>query len=238
MLLIDDKDKTVIEPLIGKGEKVYDGELNMNGGHIIGYNITDTEKVCNALDKLYNDSKEKYGSPLLFLVGDGNHSLATAKACVKDDNPLSKYALVEIVNIYDEGLKFEPIHRLVCGVDKKAFINGFKEAVKGTSETSIIMDGKTITIPFVKDPIEGVALTQQYIDAYLKQHGGTVDYIHGYNSLVEVAKNKNGIGIELKPIDKNSFFDYIAKNGPLPRKTFSMGEANEKRYYMEARKIK
>ncbi len=238
MLLIDDTDKTVIEPLIGKGEKVYDGELNMNGGHIVGYNITDTESISNALDKLYNDSKEKYGSPLLFLVGDGNHSLATAKACAKEDNPLSKYALVEIVNIYDEGLKFEPIHRLVYGVDKKIFIDGFKEAVKGTSETSIIMDGNVVRIPFVKDPIKGVALTQNYIDEYLKQHGGTVDYIHGYDSLVEVAKNKNGIGIELKPIDKNSFFDYIAKNGPLPRKTFSMGEANEKRYYMEARKIK
>ena len=174
----------------------------------------------------------------MFLVGDGNHSLATAKACAKEDNPLSKYALVEIVNIYDEGLKFEPIHRLVYGVDKKAFIDGFKEAVKGEAETRIIVDGKVINIPFVSDPINGVARTQNYIDEYIKQHGGTVDYIHGYDSLVEVSKNNDGIGIELKPIDKSTFFTYIAKNGPLPRKTFSMGEANEKRYYMEARKIK
>ncbi len=238
MLLIDDKNKTVIEPLVGKGKKVYEGELNMNGGHIAGYNITDTSNISSALDKLFSDSESKYGSPLLFLVGDGNHSLATAKACLRADNPLSKFALVEIVNIYDEGLKFEPIHRLVYGVDKKQFIDGLKEAVKGISTTTIVTDGKIINIPFVIDSIDGVARTQNYIDNYIKQYGGTVDYIHGYQSLIEVAEKNDGIGIELKPIDKSTFFAYIAKNGPLPRKTFSMGEANEKRYYMEARKIK
>lgn len=238
MLLIDDKNKTVIEPLIGKGKKVYDGELNMNGGSIAGYNITDVKAVENALDKLYNDSKGKYGSPLLFLVGDGNHSLATAKACYNPNNPLSAYALVEIVNIYDDGLKFEPIHRVVYNVDNEAFINGLKNAVKGDNETSIINNGKIEKIAFAVDPIEGVALTQNYIDEYIKTNGGTVDYIHGYDSLIEVTNKTNGVGIELKPIDKDTFFTYIAKNGPLPRKTFSMGEANEKRYYMEARKIK
>ena len=80
--------------------------------------------------------------------------------------------------------------------------------------------------------------TQNYIDAFIKANGGKVDYIHGIDSLREVSKSVDGIGIELKPIDKETFFEYIAKNGPLPRKTFSMGEANEKRYYIEARKIK
>ena len=238
MLLIDDKEKTVIEPLIGKGDKVYEGELNMNGGSIVGYNITDVKSICNALNKLYEDSVSKYGSPLLFLVGDGNHSLATAKACASKENPLSEYALVEIVNIYDEGLIFEPIHRVVYGVDKNAFLQGLKDAVKGNSDTSVIIDEETVKIPFVADPIEGVALTQNYIDKYIKTNGGTVDYIHGFDSLKEVVKNTDSVGIELKPIDKETFFAYIALNGPLPRKTFSMGEANEKRYYIEARKIK
>lgn len=238
MLLIDDKNKTVIEPLIGKGVVVYDGDLNMNGGHVKGYNITDTDSVSKALDNLFADSVEKYGSPLLFLVGDGNHSLATAKACIKAENPLSEYALVEIVNIYDEGLIFEPIHRVVYGIDKDLFIKGLKDAVKGNSSTTLIVDGESITIPFINDPIDGVACTQNYIDTYIKKYGGTIDYIHGFNSLVEVANKTDGVGIELKAIDKETFFAHIAQNGPLPRKTFSMGEANEKRYYMEARKIK
>ena len=238
MLLIDDKDKTVIEPLIGKGELVYEGELNMNGGYIRGFNVVDVNTVENALDNLFAQSKAKYGSPLLFLVGDGNHSLATAKACYNPENPLSKYALVEVVNIYDEGLKFEPIHRVVYDVDKNHFIEGLKKNVLGESSTVIVADGKTEEISFVLDPIEGVAKTQNYIDAYLKEFGGKVDYIHGMDSLVEVAQKTNGVGIALKPIDKDTFFECIAKNGPLPRKTFSMGEANEKRYYIEARKIK
>lgn len=238
MLLIDDKEKTVIEPLIGKGKKVYDGELNMNGGHIVGYNITDTTSVELALDKLFNLSKEKYGSPLLFLVGDGNHSLATAKACMDETNPLSKYALVEIVNIYDEGLKFEPIYRVVYGVDNNDFIKSYANVVKGNSTTQIFTPGNTETIDFIDDPIDGFAKTQNFIDDYLKSNGGYVDYIHGLDSLREVVEKTKGVGIELKPINKETFFEYIAKNGPLPRKTFSMGEANEKRYYIECRKIK
>ena len=237
MLLIDDKDKTVIEPLIGKGEKVYDGELNMNGGYIAGYNVQDTTAVELALDKLFKSSQDKYGSPLLFLVGDGNHSLATAKACMDESNPLSKYALVEIVNIYDEGLKFEPIYRVVYDVDNDDFIKGYTNAVKGGSSTQILTPGKTETIDFIVDPIEGFAKTQMFIDEYLKTKGGKVDYIHGLDSLREVVEKTKGVGIELKPIDKETFFEYIAKNGPLPRKTFSMGEANEKRYYIECRKI-
>lgn len=238
MLLIDDKEKTVIEPLKDKGRLVYEGKLNMNGGYVKGYNVVDVDGVSKALDKLFNDSKDKYGSPLLFLVGDGNHSLATAKACSKAENPLSNYALVEIVNIYDEGLKFEPIHRVVYGVDNADFLLGLKQAVKGNSQTRIICAGKTENIPFITNAIDGVACVQNYIDEYLKNKGGVVDYIHGYTSLEQVVEKTGGIGIELKPIEKESFFAYIAKNGPLPRKTFSMGEANEKRYYIEARKIK
>jgi hypothetical protein len=214
----------------------------MGGGSIEGYYVDDCQSILEKFEGLLSSNRliEKYGreDKFLFAVGDGNHSLATAKACYNPQNPLSAYALVEIVNIYDEGLKFEPIHRVVYNVDNEAFINGLKNAVKGDNETSIINNGKIEKIAFAVDPIEGVALTQNYIDEYIKTNGGTVDYIHGYDSLIEVTNKTNGVGIELKPIDKDTFFTYIAKNGPLPRKTFSMGEANEKRYYMEARKIK
>lgn len=123
MLLIDDRGKTVIEPLKDKNnEVVYEGELNSGGGKVVGYNITATDGVTAALNALCRTSAEKYGKPLLFLVGDGNHSLATAKACAVESNPLSQYALVEIVNIYDEGLKFQPIHRVIFTASTITFL--------------------------------------------------------------------------------------------------------------------
>ncbi len=239
MVLIDDPQRTVIEPLIGKGKQLYDGKLNGNGGSITGYHIENTEEPEKALNALYELSKRKYGEGLLFLVGDGNHSLATAKACRDEENPLSRYALVEIVNIYDEGLKFEPIHRAIFGVDNAKFLKGLEAVTCGLNGSTTVFDGKTerlIALP--NDPIDGVKLVQEYIDEYLKENGGEVDYIHGEKDLKELCATKGAIGITLSAIDKSSFFQYVVKNGVLPRKTFSMGEAEEKRYYMEARRIK
>lgn len=239
MVLIDDPNRTVIEPLIGSGEIMYDGELNGKGGHITGYNIRDTKSVENALNSLVDDSVNKYGESLAFLVGDGNHSLATAKACRDESNPLSQYALVEIVNIYDEGLKFEPIHRALFNIDNEKFFDGLKKLTANETGTAFVFDGSVkYGIPFPSDAIEGVKLVQNYIDAYLKDNGGEVDYIHGENDLKELCAEKGCAGILLGAIDKSTFFSYVVKNGVLPRKTFSMGEANEKRYYMEARRIK
>lgn len=239
MVLIDDPNRTVIEPLIGSGEILYDGELNGKGGHITGYNIRDTKSVENALNSLVDDSVNKYGESLAFLVGDGNHSLATAKACRDESNPLSQYALVEIVNIYDEGLKFEPIHRALFNINNEKFFDGLKKLTANETGTAFVFDGSVkYGIPFPSDAIEGVKLVQNYIDAYLKDNGGEVDYIHGENDLKELCAEKGCAGILLGAIDKSTFFSYVVKNGVLPRKTFSMGEANEKRYYMEARRIK
>lgn len=239
MLLIDDENRTVIEPLIGKGEVLYDGELNSGGGHITGYNIKDTSGVERALNALLDASVDKYGVPLLFLVGDGNHSLATAKACRDESNPLSGYALVEIVNIFDDGLKFEPIHRAVFDVNHNEFITGLYSRLASYCGKTVIYDGnKAIEIPFPTDPIEGVKAVQCYVDDYLSSHRGSVDYIHGETDLKKICGENNAVGIALKAIDKNTFFSYVVKNGALPRKTFSMGEACEKRYYMEARLIK
>ncbi len=239
MLLIDDEKRTVIEPLADKGDVIYDGELNSDGGHITGYNIKDTSGAEQALNALLDSSVEKYGVPLLFLVGDGNHSLATAKACRDKDNPLSGYALVEVVNIFDEGLKFEPIHRAVFDVDNEKFIDGLRNKLSSYNGKTLLYNGKfSVEIPFPSDPIEGVKAVQEYIDEYLNTHSGSVDYIHGEADLSNICSNNNAVGIVLKAIDKSTFFSYVVKNGALPRKTFSMGEANEKRYYMEARLVK
>lgn len=239
MLLIDDPEKTVIEPLKSEvSEVLYDGDLNGNGGHVTGYAVTDTARVEKTLDALIAKSESKYGEKLAFLVGDGNHSLATAKACFDPENPLSGYALAEVVNIFDEGLKFEPIHRVVFGADKK-FVEALKSAMSGeTSETTIYVGAEAQTISFPSDPIDGVKKIQAFIDDYVNKNGLTVDYVHGADDLKKICARGGAVGIELKPIDKNSFFTYIVKNGTLPRKTFSMGEANEKRYYIEARKVK
>ncbi len=239
MLLIDDPNKTVIEPLLkDKNELLYDTDLNMNGGHITGWGVKDAKKVEKALQKLLDDSTKKYGEPLLFAVGDGNHSLATAKACYNKKNPLSQYALVEVANIYDEGILFEPIHRIIKNVDVEKFVAEFTKQVKGSVKSKMFIGNKTVELKLPKNSIEAVAKTQKFIDAYLKANGGEIDYIHGEEDLKQLCAKTGGIGIVLKAMEKSALFDYIIKNGVLPRKTFSMGEANEKRYYIEARKIK
>lgn len=240
MLLIDDESRSVIEPLKKKNLPVaYEGELNGNGGYVCGYRVDDTMDIECALDLLQDASKSKYSQELLFLVGDGNHSLATAKACVDKYNPLSEYALVEIVNIYDEGLKFEPIHRVVFGVDNDEFLSGlWKLTASYNGKTTVFVGNKSLEIPFPENAIDGVKLLQEYIDGYLSVHKGEVDYVHGESDLRAICSRRGSIGILLKPMDKSTFFPYVVKNGTLPRKTFSMGEANEKRYYVEARRIK
>lgn len=239
MLLIDDPEKTVIEPLFNdKNEVLYDTDLNMNGGHITGWRVKDSKKVENALQKLLDNSIAKYGEPLLFAVGDGNHSLATAKACYNEANPLSRYALVEVANIYDEGILFEPIHRLILGVDNEKFVKEYKAQINGTAKSKIFVGKDTFELNLPENSIEAVAKTQNFIDSYLKTNGGEIDYIHGEEDLKKLCAKTGGVGIVLKSMEKSALFDYIIKNGVLPRKTFSMGEANEKRYYIEARKIK
>jgi len=242
IVLIDDEKKSVIEPLFKDTQKhtlVYDSKLNMNGGHIKGWNVGAKfeSKIEKALIKLLKKSLKKYGEEFLFAVGDGNHSLATAKACYDQSNPLSKYALVEIENIYDDGIIFEPIHRVVFVDDKEAFIEKLL-AIGGDETTKLFVGSEERDMRLPKNAIDGVDKVQVMIDEYLKEHGGKVDYIHGENDLKEICAKEGGIGIVLKSMQKDELFDYVVDNGVLPRKTFSMGEANEKRYYIEARKIR
>lgn len=256
MLLIDDINRTVIEPLYEKRDKLnklYDFELNMNGGHIKGYKVTDTDNVIHKLNDLINPKvlKDKYNSTdaILFAVGDGNHSLATAKQCwfnVRETlNPSdrlthpARFALVEVVNIYDEGLAFEPIHRAVFNVDVNDFVKGLTSVCDGQFKAKLFVNSSVKELKVNSNAALAVKQVQDYIDNYLANHKqASVDYIHGEDALIKVCKEANSVGITLPAPNKVDLFKYVLNSGAYPRKTFSMGEANEKRYYCECRKIK
>ncbi|MGM9662605.1 MAG: DUF1015 family protein [Oscillospiraceae bacterium] len=267
MLLIDNPEKTVIEPLTaaaGSMEKVYDFDLMQDGGHISGYKLSDAQldAVADALEGLCSDEamKAKYNvsgvAPLLFAVGDGNHSLATAKACYEEQKKgkteeewkklPARYALVEVVNNHDDALQFEPIHRVVFGVDPEQVMEAFKKfypsAHEGKGEGHTIeycYEGKSgfITVPDPKVQL-AVGTLQAFIDDYLKTVGGEVDYIHGDDVTKELGSKKGNIGFLLPAMGKEQLFKTVMADGVLPRKTFSMGHAQDKRYYVEARKIR
>lgn len=256
MLLIDDSMRSVVEPVYETRHtlgKLYDFDLNMDGGHITGYAVPDTKSIQSALAQLLQTDtlRAKYGrdEKLLFAVGDGNHSLATAKACwEKCKQSLSKaeqehhprrFALVEIVNIYDEGIRFEPIHRVVFGAGEN-FIRRLESALQGgQSSGCCVIDGKKHEIPLPAGAVEGVSLVQNVIDLALSAGEiSSVDYVHGTRSVTEITqKTKGSIGIILNAMHKNELFKGVIEGGCLPRKTFSMGEAVEKRYYLECKKL-
>ena len=244
MLLIDDPDMTVIAPLDKKTEgkkPLYDFDLMLNGGHITGTALSekDAAELQDALGALVENSEDK----LLFAVGDGNHSLAAAKECYRvNKSEKSRYALVEIVNIHDESLEFEPIYRVIFGVDPEKVIHDFKEfsggdysgtdaqkftCVYGTCERKISVKPSSKLC---------VGTLQRFIDRYIKDTPGVkVDYIHGENSLRLLAEKPDTVGFIFDGMKKSELFDAVKQDGSLPRKTFSMGHANDKRFYLEAR---
>jgi len=247
LVLFDDPNDGIIGPIYEKKAElplVYDFELNQNGGRLRGYHIKDT----TAIIQKFNDLKEKNG--LMFIVGDGNHSLATAKAhwdkiklSLSPEERLThlaRHSLVEAINIHDEGLKFEPIHRVVFGATMD-FIGALKAILFGTHEGYWYSKGsgrQPLMMPS-NGPL-AYKIVQDHIDRYLKDHPQAhVDYIHGIADLEEVADgNEGAIGIVMPALTKGDIFDYIAKGDVLPRKCFSMGHAVEKRYYLEAKTIK
>ena len=267
MLLIDNPEKTVIEPLTaaaGSMEKVYDFDLMENGGHIKGFKLSDKQidAVADALEGLCADEamKAKYNvsgvAPLLFAVGDGNHSLATAKACYEEQKKgktpeeylalPARYALVEVVNNHDDALQFEPIHRVLFDVDREKFMAEFQKfypnAHEGKGEGHVIefvWEGVD-TFYTVPDPKVQLAVgtLQAFIDQYLKEFGGEVDYIHGDEVTKELGGKPGNMGFLLPAMGKDQLFKTVMSDGVLPRKTFSMGHAQDKRYYVEARKIR
>lgn len=239
MLLMDDREERYLEYLysnIDQMQKIYDFDLNMNGGHIEGYRVEKSQKLVR--DIL---GQERDG--ILFLVGDGNHSLATAKACYekeklnKKDNELAKYALCEVVSLYDSSLEFEPIHRVLFNADENC-INSLRDNLSGDRKITLYFKGQTYEIN-APAPAEAIAKIQEYIDQYLLENPKIkIDYIHGDDNLKKIADRENAVGIFMPTIEKHELFDYVRHFGTLPRKAFSMGQPEDKRYYLETRKIK
>lgn len=265
MILIDDEAKTVVEPcneIKCKTTPVYDFTLMENGGKITGYILDNenTENVLSALDKL-NDNElfnKKYnlsGYPtLLYAMGDGNHSLATAKEFyeqLKRENPgkdlsqhPARYALVEIVNLHSSALEFEAIHRIVTNVNTDELMSEMTYALGLSDEKSeqafkVILNGTEKTV-YVHKPTSQLTVgsLQEFLDAYLKKTNAKIDYIHGIDVVKKLAEQDNSIGFILPDMLKSELFPTVIKDGALPRKTFSMGHAEDKRFYVECRKIK
>lgn len=252
MLLIDDRKHSVIESIWAAREgleKVYDFDLNMGGGHLEGYRI-DSQIVIDAFEKYVDSVQDLYGTgknDFIFAVGDGNHSLATAQAhwnrikegltdAEKAVHP-ARFALCEVENLHDDGIVFEPIHRFVFGVGED-FIRYMQANLSGEKEVKAFDKNGEYVLKVDRIGAKAIKDIQSAIDEYLKAHGGTVDYIHGIEHLKDVASRNDGVAIAMPKIEKEELFDYVLKNGTLCRKAFSMGEAEEKRYYFEAKKIK
>ena len=284
MVLVDDEQRTLIEPLSKKCDsykKVYDFDLMMGGGHVRAYKIDspdDFSHICQALESLadFENFYKKHGNKnvVLFAMGDGNHSLATAKAVWEDikaarqdrKNELTshpaRWALVEIENIYDPALVFEPIHRVVFGgsfdlyrkelerigtVSFQEFdtVEGVYHRVEEASQNKNAhcigyLDAERRGVFTVQQDQYTIAAAtaQQAVDSLIEQCGDCrVDYIHGEEATAKLGTKAGNFGILLPPLRKQDFFRTVVHDGALPRKTFSMGEAYEKRYYIEARKI-
>jgi uncharacterized protein (DUF1015 family) len=251
LLLIDDKSGDVFNTINKQKNKplLYDAELNFNGGHIKGWKIENTEEVIASLELLAAKAPEKYGEDenLFIAVGDGNHSLASAKSVWEEikaklkeeetENHPARFALAEIVNIHDEGIQFHPIHRVFFINDNERFIKGLKRICQKGSTGYIIHKEEKEPFSLPLNAAEAVDAVQNYADDFIAKYGGSADYVHGEGSVFEICKNKGAVGVLLPSLKKEDFFEYIVNKGSLPRKCFSMGEACEKRYYIEARKL-
>ena len=271
MLLIDDPDCTVIEPLAARKEEFpccYDFDLMQGGGHLKGWALPHScyESVQPALEKLA-DSKafnQRLGTSrkpaILCAVGDGNHTLAAARACWEELRETlteeerachpARWALVELCNLHDPGVTFLPIHRAVFDVDPAHFRaallqwaetvpEGEKPLPTAKRQNFTLITGsreKKVSIKLPAHPLT-VGSVQGFLDRYLKKHGGRVDYIHGDDALRQLCR-EGAVGLLLPPMPKDALFYTVATQGALPAKTFSIGEAWDKRYYLECRKIR
>ena len=265
MILIDDPKKQIIESLknrVNDEDKIYDFDLMQKGGHIKGYLLKeqDMNDVINKLELLADKQsfEEKYSvkdkGVLLFAMGDGNHSLATAKECYEQLkktmseeeylNHPSRYALVELVNLHSDALVFEAIHRVLFDVDVDNFIkelnNYYDINEEGNGQKFELITksyNKTLYISNPKSNIP-VGSIQMFLDEYLKNNKGRIDYVHDSEVVQNLGAKDNNVGILLEPMSKNDLFKTVILDGSLPRKTFSMGNSNDKRFYLEARKIR
>ena len=260
LLLCDDHEKRLIEPIAEKKDRLpmlYDFELMEGGGRIRGWLVAGED--AEAFDRTLTDyrvavpGKYKYlpGVPMVFAVGDGNHSLATAKSCYEElkaghpgealSNHPARWALVELENIHDEAQVFEPIHRVVTHTDPAALIAVLEESCcapdgypvrwfSGDRQGELSLDRSKSEL--------AVGVLQAFLDRYLKEHAGEIDYIHDDDALIALSRPEDAVGFLLPAMEKSQLFRGVIRDGALPRKTFSMGHSREKRYYLEGRRIK
>lgn len=265
MILIDDDKKDVIEPLsrlVSENDKVYDFDLMQKGGHVKGYKLN-KDIIDNINEKLelladQNNFNKKYGvsdkGVLLFAMGDGNHSLATAKTCYENlkktmseeeylNNP-ARYALVELVNLHSSALEFEPIHRVVFNTDPHNMLSELYKYYEinedGNGQEVEIVTKDFDKKIYISNPKSNIAVgsIQMFLDDYLYKNEGKIDYIHGDDTTRVMGSDVNNIGFLFKVMGKEELFKTVILDGALPRKTFSMGHSYDKRYYLESRKIK
>ena len=265
MILIDDEKKDIIESLKNKvqdSDVVYDFDLMQNGGHIKGYKLNSdvineiNSKLENLADKDYFEKKYNVHDKgiLLFAMGDGNHSLATAKACYENLkktmseeeylNHPARYALVELVNLHSSALEFEAINRVVFDVDSNKLVEELNKYYtineNGNGQEFELVTSDGVKKLYIENPKSNIAVgsIQMFLDEYLKNNFGKIDYIHGDDVTKELTLKGNNVGFIFKPMKKEELFRTVILDGALPRKTFSMGHSYDKRYYLEARKIK
>ncbi len=259
LMLCDDQEKVLIEPLAAKKarmKQLYDFDLMEGGGHIAGWLVEgkDVEEFEDVLTKYSASVGEKYqglpGVPMVFAVGDGNHSLATAKSCYEElkrkhpDQDLSdhpaRYALVELENIHDDAQVFEPIHRVIFKTQPKELLAALEASACAPGGFPVRWyigeESGTVYLDKRKSQL-AVGVLQAFLDEYLKDHPGEIDYIHDDDALIGFAKQEHTIGFLLPAMEKCQLFRGVIADGVLPRKTFSMGHSREKRYYLEGRKI-
>lgn len=259
LMLCDDDQFQLIEPITAIRDslpKLYDFELMENGGRIRGWLVSGQiaqdyddrfSGFCANVAKKYADLS---GAAVTLAVGDGNHSLATAKSCyeaLKAANPgedlsthPARYSLVELENIHDPSQAFAPIHRIVTKIDGEKLLKDLTQVCASEGyAVQWVMGEKSGTVCLDKAKGElAVAVLQEFLDRWLAENGGEIDYIHGDEEVCALARQENAVGFLLPAMEKHQLFRGVISGGALPRKTFSMGHAREKRYYLEGRKIR
>ncbi|MDR0696451.1 MAG: DUF1015 domain-containing protein [Christensenellaceae bacterium] len=255
LLLLDDEKKEIIEPLFknrNKMKMLYDFDLNMNGGHITGYELNDINILSDKLSNLANVDVqiEKYGinAGIVLAVGDGNHSMAAAKIVwdelklslseTEKQNHPAKYFLAEMLNIYDDSMVFDPIHRIIFGADF-SFINEMQQSLSGSGMIKLLTPNGDFYVNAPSAHSEAIAAVQTFIEKMLlKNPNLKVEYVHNETHLRQVMIKSGGIAISMPSFPKDELFKYVATKGNLPKKSFSIGEPENKRYYLECRRIK
>jgi len=265
MVFIDDPENRVMSLLHGITDELpelYDFDLSAGGGHLRGWQVSGpaAERTEAALDALADPEmlRSRYGdaAPVLFAMGDGNHSLATAKRCWETIKPTlsaaerethpARFSLVELVNIHDDAITFEPIHKVLFETDPDTFLSEAGDALSacvGSGESSHTL--RLVTAAGEREIcVRGltigqlIAAAEDVCQAYMARHGGKIDYIHNDETAVSMGQRGDGAAILLPRMEKGELFPSIIRSGPFPKKSFSIGHAQDKRYYLECRAIR